>query len=90
MGYYIDKTSKGTTLPACNKANNLILDGAVEISEPKEFVENLVCVIENTYFDAALYCYCENEMNIVKDPRDYRSKRWIIHPKAAELAGYNR
>ena len=88
MGYYISQTAKGVGLPPRNKADYLILDGAVEIPEPKEFVPGLVCVIENGPFDAAMFCYCKSEMEAVKDPMDPRPKRWLIHPKAAELAGY--
>ena len=89
MGYYVNSTSRGTILPACNKADYLILDGGKEILEPQEFQENLICVVENGLFDAALYCYCESEMNVAKNPEDLRPKRWIVHPMAAELAGYN-
>jgi len=90
MGYYINKTSKGIELPVFDKADYLILDGAKEIPEPDEFVENLVCVVENCIFDAALYCYCEEEMKRAKEPADLRPKRWLIHPNAAELAGHNK
>jgi len=88
MGYYINQNSNGTQLPHCDKADYLLLDGAVEISPPKEFVPNLICVVENGPFDAALFCYSKDEMEVALNPRDKRPKRWLIHPKAAELAGY--
>jgi len=88
MGYYINHNHNGVQLPNCNKADYLLLDGGIEIPEPHEFIENLVCVVENGPFDAALYCYNENEMNIAKDHSDRRPKRWIVYSKAAKLSGY--
>jgi hypothetical protein len=90
MGYYINQNSNGVQLPPRNKADYLILGGAIEIPKPKEFVENLVCVIENGPFDAALYCYKKSEMDEVKDPQDFRPKRWLICPNAAKLSGYSK
>lgn len=90
MGYYIDMTSKGVQLPATNKADYLILDGAVEIPEPKEFVDNLVCVMENGPFDAAGYAFNKAEFKAFTYPGDYRPKRWLIYEHAAKLSGYNR
>ena len=90
MGYYVNQTSNGVGLPAGDKADYLILDGGKEIPRPKEFVPNLICVVENSMFDAALFCYSKEEMEVALNPQDPRPKRWIIHPKAAELAGYNR
>lgn len=85
MGYYINKTSKGVQLPASDKADYLILDGAIEV--PAKFQPNLICVVENGPFDAAAYAYNEKEFNEFNYP-DGRPKRWLVHPKAAELAGY--
>jgi hypothetical protein len=89
MGYYINKNSNGIDLPPGNKADYIILDGGVEISRPKKFVRNLICVIENPNFDAAGYIYSADEFKAFTDPRDTRPKRWIIHPNAAKLSGYN-
>jgi hypothetical protein len=88
MGYYINKTSKGVELPNAHKADYLILDGATEVKA--EFQPNLICVIENGPFDAAGFIYSKQEFEYFTDPRDNRPKRWLVHPKAAELAGYNR
>jgi len=86
MGYYINKTSKGVELPSSDKADYLILDGAVEV--PAKFQANLICVVENPAFDAAAYAYSENEFNAFNYP-DGRPKRWLVHPMAAKLSGYN-
>ena len=88
MGYYIDQNSNGTRLPACNKADYLILDGAVEITKPDKWMPNLVCVIHNGIFDAAGYMYDENEFRYFADPHDTRSKTWLIYEHAAELSGF--
>ena len=88
MGYYINQNLNGTQLPPKHKADYLLLDGGVEIKEPKIFVQGLICVIENPTFDAAGFIYSEEELRAFSDPEDIRPKRWIIHPKAAELAGY--
>lgn len=86
MGRYINFNSNGARLPNSNKADYIILDGGEEISAPSKWVENLICVVENGPFDTALYCIDEEEYIAASDPRDIRLKRWIIHPKVAELA----
>jgi len=88
MGFYINHNSNGVSLPARDKADYLILDGGTEISEPKQWVPNLVCVVENEMFDAAGYVYSEDELIAFTNPHDYRPKQWIIYPRAAELSGY--
>lgn len=88
MGYYINSTSKGVPLPKCNKADYLILDGAKEVKA--EFQPNLICVVENGFFDAAGYAFNKDEFEVFNDPGDYRSKRWLVHPMAAELSGYKK
>jgi hypothetical protein len=90
MGYYINQNSNGVQLPACNKADYLILDGAFEINKPKKFLPDLVCVVENGPFDAALFCYKKEEFEVAADSQDKRPKRWLIYSKAAELSGYKK
>ena len=41
-------------------------------------------------FDAAGYCYSEEEFKEFSNPDDLRPKRWIIYPYAAELSGYKK
>lgn len=88
MGYYIDRTSS-CILPATGKANKLIALGGKQIPQPKLWIENLVCVVENGMFDAAGYIYSQRELDQFADPSDYRPKTWIIFPDAAKLSGYN-
>lgn len=87
MGFYLNEDSKGNQLPAKGKAKALINDGAVILSTP-EFVENLVCVVENAFFDAAGYCFSEHEFDIFKNDQSGRRKTWLTHPLAKELSGY--
>jgi hypothetical protein len=89
MGYYINTTSKGDVLPARNKAQALIEDGATEVDGSK-FEDNLICVVENGPFDAAAFAYSEDEYEEFKFVEDVRPKRWLTHPDAKKLAGYNK
>lgn len=86
MGRYINKDSKGNKLPSLDKVHHLIQDGAVLVAYPK-FQPNLICVVENGYFDAAAYCYSEDEFRAFIR-FDGRAKTWLIHPKAAEISDY--
>ena len=86
MGYYINENSNGAGLPPNNKADYLILDGAVEIPKPDKWVPNLVCVLHNGIFDAAGYAYNESEFRVFADPRDERPKTWLIYEHAAKLS----
>ena len=84
MGYYINETSNGNPLPASGKVRALLADGA-EIVEAK-FQSNLVCVVDNGFFEAAGYCYNEREFKAFNDTSDQRPKTWLVHPKAEQLA----
>jgi hypothetical protein len=84
MGKYINNDSKGNNLPIIGKANALILDGAKRVSD-EEYLENMVCVVENSFFDAAAYAYCEQEYEYFKVP-DGRNKIWLVYPLANKLA----
>ena len=88
MGYYINQIN-GKPLPPQGKCETLIENGSTQINTPTEFQDNLVCVVENGFFDAAAYAYSEKEMNEFLDPSDYRRKRWLIVPNADMLSGYN-
>ena len=89
MAYYINQDSKGDLLPIKGKLRALINDGAEIIKEPEAFLENLVCVVEMPYFDAAVYAYNLDEMRGFKES-DGRKKSWMIHNHAEELSGYSK
>lgn len=84
MGKYLNVNSKGESLSPINKASQLIADGATRVTP--EFQENLVCVVENRFFDAAAYCETELEFNAFNDPDDHRRKIWLVYEHVAELA----
>lgn len=85
MGKYIN-TINGVSLPAVGKAEVLKANGAQEIEQPKEFQENLVCVVNNGFFEAAGYCFNENEFKNFTLPTDYRPKTWLIVEDAEKLS----
>lgn len=86
MGYYINSLADTTLLPATGKAQFLIEKaGAKLIDPPSVFIEDLVCVVENGFFDAAGYAFCEEEFEVFSTP-DGRPKKWLIVPNAKELA----
>lgn len=84
MGKYINQNSKGEILPALGKAKALLDDGGTLV-DGNTFVENMVCVVGNVIFDAALYTD-KSEYDYVKRNPDSRPKKWIIYPYAKDLA----
>jgi hypothetical protein len=86
MGFYINRIND-EILPAKGKADALIAHGATEIFHPIEFQENLVCVVENAFFDAAGYIFDSGEFGEFMYP-DSRNRRWLIVPNAPVLSGY--
>lgn len=86
MGKYVNETSFGPIgTSAAMKCAAIIADDGNEIEEPKVFIENVVCVVDNGYFGAAAYAYDENELKDFKRP-DGRPKRWFIWNKVKEFA----
>ena len=86
MGYYINKTSNGKILEAQGKIRDLLEDGAKIVKA--EFQPNLICIVDNGLFQAAGYCYSNEEFEVFNNRIDNRSKTCLFHPKAAELSGY--
>jgi hypothetical protein len=89
MGQYINSTPHGA-LPAQNKAAHLLatVPGTLQVPAPtreSDFVDNLVCVVENGIFDAAGYCFSAREMMAFAYP-DSRRKTWLVVPDASKFA----
>lgn len=87
MGKYINEingTSLGTTFE--NKVAVLLAKGAIAISTPKEWVEDLVVVIDNGPFAAAAYAYDEREMNAFIQGRNSRPWAWLNFKNANKYA----
>lgn len=85
---YINNLADGTSLPRKGKVAFLEknIPETVRIMTPTKFVENLVCVVDNSIFDAAVYAYNEQEMKHFQFSDDLRPKVWLIVPGAKELA----
>jgi hypothetical protein len=87
MGKYVNYNSKGKHVGVSfsQKLKALIDDGAEMISEPTEFKEGLVCLVDNRHFAAAGYAFDEIEMKEFLIPCG-RNKQWLFMKNAAELA----
>ena len=88
MGYYIDIISTGEVLPSVGKAEGLIMDGAEELEGTPEFQPDLVCVVSNMFFDAAMYVHSQKEYDFITSEEGYRTKVWLVYPHAAEMSGF--
>lgn len=97
MGYYLEVPSPEQRF---NKAKTLCdIHGGREISleEAKTLIKNpestaIVCVVNNGIFEAAGYCYSENEFLAFSDSNDRRSKTWLAFYNVSDIrkaAGYN-
>ena len=84
MGKYINQDSKGQQLPPKGKALALLNDGASKTTPTWQ--PNLICVVSNGPFDAAGYCFSEEEFNAFNRPSDGRPRVWLTHPQASTLA----
>lgn len=90
MGFYIQGPSKG-------KAPFIVSEyDAKYLPQPHKFSDisedkALICVVENSFFEAAGYCFNEKEFECFSDPSDRRPKQWLImdKAKAEELSGRN-
>lgn len=87
MGYYINEIN-GKVLNPTSKASQLLDNGATLVTEPITFQENLVCVVENGFFDAVGYAFSQEEMEQFQIP-DHRRKTWLTVPNADVLSGYS-
>lgn len=78
MGRYVNETQNGE-MPTSfeGKCEALLAAGAVEVSRPDKFVENLVCVVDNTFFGAAAHLYNDDERKDFLAPYDERRKRYF-------------
>jgi hypothetical protein len=89
MGYYIEVPNN------LNKAQQLInLYGAKRIPRPNKIPEYtaIICVVENGFFCAAVYCYSNKELQEFADPSDSRRKTWLEMDKdlAEKLSGFKK
>lgn len=80
---YLNYNSKGQPLLPFFKTEQLLEDGGVEVDGNK-FQKNLVCIVENDYFDAAIYC-SEEEYDFIKNNPDNRPKNWVVYDNIHKL-----
>ena len=82
MGWYINGI--GTTFS--EKIENLKSKHAAKVvTEPSEFTEDLVCVVDNGAFAAAAWMKDNREFQAWK-PKDGRNRVWMIVPGVENLA----
>ena len=93
MGYYIQ------TPVHFNKAYYLVEEDEAEIiNQPTHFSDiskdrALICVVTNPLFEAAGYCFCNNEFTaFLPTPEDQRPRTWLTMPleKAQYLSGFRK
>ena len=88
MGKYINYNSAGILLDASfsAKLKALKLDGAKEISEPKEFTDDLVLLGDNGAWGFAAYIYSANELEEFKIQIRDRRHQWLKYEHAKDTA----
>lgn len=77
MGLYLEVDSKKVPLGIRSKADNLIMDGAREITVTPTYQRNLVCVVNNGPFEAAGFIYSRQEFSEFFGT-DRRPRRWLV------------
>jgi hypothetical protein len=94
MGYYIQTPGQNF-----GKAQRICDDNedAFIVPRPSSFSKipenmGLICVVENGIFDAAAYCFSEQEFLAFTSLDDPRPKKWVIMNKenAETLSGYKK
>ena len=86
MGKYIneiDGVHIGSSF--AEKCGSLEHHGATSISEPDEWQDGLICVVDNEIFAAAAYVYNKSEMKAFSNP-DGRFKQWYSMEDASRFA----
>lgn len=90
MGYYIDGPLKGKAQYIIDEMEGEMLSKPpVQLNEIPED-KALICVLHHETFDAAGYCYNQEEMMAFDDPTETRHMTWLLMPKdrAIKESGY--
>lgn len=90
MGYYIETGSIN------GKAQWLVDNHNAKLVSRQEFLaadvnaNGLIVVVNNSYFEAAAFCYDDGERQAFTDPADHRYKTYVIMDRilAEKLTGY--
>jgi hypothetical protein len=90
MGVYVNMTQNGPLGASFReKCDGLLAAGAKEVErpDPKGWVPDLVCVVDNIFFGAAAHLYSPVEMMVFMiDRADSRPKRWFVWSGVEEYA----
>jgi len=79
---YINNNVAGRIGPTSDeKCYGLLIDGAIEIKQPRKWRKNLVCVADNGEFGAAAYVRDEYDFERCSSPYEKRQLRWFIWNK---------
>jgi len=96
MGSYInsiDNKAMGTF--AYDKIQALMNAGAIPLVDenekpievPKEYQENMVCIVDNGWMAACGYAYSKEEFkSFIPTPSDTRPRYWFIFDRVKEFA----
>jgi hypothetical protein len=87
MGKYINHTPEGP-LKHFDKDKDLIKAGATLLpGVPNKWEEDLICVVDSGYFQAAAYVQDERDLNEFSDYiEDERPRVWLKWDRAKEFA----
>lgn len=86
MGRYVNTTSRGFIGRSMNeKCDGIIADGGKEISTPRQFVNNLVVVVDNGHMGTAKFVETPRDLEVSK-VNDGRKKRWFVWNNVEEFA----
>lgn len=91
MGYYIQTSgNKGKAeYIAADHDGKLVSEEEAEVAMTDP-TKGVVCVVDNGPFEAALFCYDQDEFDQTLNPDDPRPRQYVIidREKAEELSGY--
>lgn len=83
MTAYINRTSQGE-LPSLGKVECLLNDGASFTD--RTFKENMVCVVNNLFFEAAAYVDTQQELDLWLKEGKTRAIVFLVYPNVKKYA----
>lgn len=87
MGKYINKTTKQPSIGSSfhEKERALLADGAVRVNS-SQFIDNMVCLVDNGHFAAAAYLYSEQEYLAFRHDCSGREAKYFRYDNVKEVA----
>ena len=85
MGKYINVINGKTIGASYGEKIAALINNGAERTDDSTFKENMICVVDNGFFAAAAYAYCESEFEEFKIP-DGRPKQWFTMEGVSEIA----